>query len=1032
MRIPAIWAAAFRTCADPARARRHWEQLCEGPAREWLLQAGPEQARVWSALLSGSQVLPAWLQQHPDWLADLTLEALRHPRRRQGLETELRKRLASAPPDLAGALGEVRRFKRKEQLRIATRDLAGLAPLEEVIEELSDLADACLSTVWERCWQEAVQRYGVPYQQDPDGRWRPATACLLGMGKLGGRELNYSSDVDLLVVYSGEGWVYPQPPKGPRPPTPRLNAHQFFNRLAELFIAEVTRLTPEGDLYRVDMRLRPEGEAGPLARSLSSYENYYAQWGQTWERMMLIKARRVAGDPELAADFLETVQPFRYPRSISPAVLEEVAALKLRIESEVLKPEELHRHVKLGRGGIREIEFLVQVLQLLHGGRQPFLQQSRTLPALEKLAQYELLPPATARSLAEAYRFLRQVEHRLQMEAHQQTHLLPDRAGDLKRLARLMGFGDAREFMAAYERHTALVREAYDRLFGPAQVRPQARPPFPDRFRGRESEWQALLAGHGFRDPAQAVRRLQEFVEGPGFVHVSARTSELALRLVERFLQRCPGGTGQTVRAGSAQTQLLAELPVLSDPDRVLTRLDSYVQAYGARATLYETWHSNPTLFDLLLLLFDRSEFLAEAAIRTPDLVEDQVLSGRLKRRRTAAEILQDLRHGREDPDQMAWLRKYHQAEQMRIGLRDILGLADPEQYLEELTALAEACLQYAVEVVMRRHGLPQPPFAVIGLGKLGGGEIDYGSDLDVLLVSSVPARNLARCQKWAAEWMELLGTRTEHGLVFPMDARLRPDGEKGLLVNTLEAHEDYYRRRAQLWEIQALSRSRAVAGDLELGRVFESMAAALTNFRAEHVAAGFPWRDRPRTAAGRRRGASTSGLAAWSPDWKQRIHQMRLRIEKERTPPGQDELAIKTGRGGLMDAEFVAQAFCLEQGWREPNTLRALYRARDSGWLPNADRLIENYRRLRRVEGVLRRWSYEGESVLPVDPAPYRRVSVRCGFETPEAFRAALAQWRQAIREVYEQVFGATPGAPLPGGPAAKRPLSSAPDGSG
>jgi glutamate-ammonia-ligase adenylyltransferase len=307
----------------------------------------------------------------------------------------------------------------------------------------------------------------------------------------------------------------------------------------------------------------------------------------------------------------------------------------------------------------------------------------------------------------------------------------------------------------------------------------------------------------------------------------------------------------------------------------------------------------------------------------------------------------------------------------------------------------------------MRRHRLRRPPFAVIGLGKLGGGEIDYGSDLDILLVSATRHHAPDRLQRWAAEWMDLLNRRTELGLVFVMDARLRPDGEKGLLVNTLEACEEYYRRRAQLWEIQALTRARAVAGDREVGAAFESLTAALANFRPEHVAAGFPCR--PLSSGGRRQNLSGTGLAAWGPDWKERIHQMRMRIEKERTPPGQDDLAIKTGRGGLMDAEFIAQMLCLQEGWHEPNTVRALQRAAEAGLLPEGPRLIENYRRLRRVEGVLRRWSYEGESVLPADTAPYRRVSVRCGFESPEAFRKALAEWRTAIRNVYEQVFCAS-----------------------
>jgi glutamate-ammonia-ligase adenylyltransferase len=260
-----------------------------------------------------------------------------------------------------------------------------------------------------------------------------------------------------------------------------------------------------------------------------------------------------------------------------------------------------------------------------------------------------------------------------------------------------------------------------------------------------------------------------------------------------------------------------------------------------------------------------------------------------------------------------------------------------------------------------------------------------------------------------------LLSRRTEQGMVFHTDARLRPDGEKGLLVNTLAAYEEYYRQRAQLWEIQALTRTRPVAGNLALGEKFQGLVARLTDFsKAPKKQSRRGELREPPIQSGRRgtlpfETKKTAALpACFAPDWKEQIHQMRLRIEKERTPQGQDDLAIKTGKGGLMDAEFIAQALCLENGWPEANTLRALERARDAGVLPDADKLLENYRKLRRVEGILRRWSYEGETVLPDDPAPYYRVSVRCGFATPEGFGKALAKWRKAIREVYEKVFNA------------------------
>jgi glutamate-ammonia-ligase adenylyltransferase len=423
----------------------------------------------------------------------------------------------------------------------------------------------------------------------------------------------------------------------------------------------------------------------------------------------------------------------------------------------------------------------------------------------------------------------------------------------------------------------------------------------------------------------------------------------------------------------------------LSDPDRVLARLDSFITAYGARAILFETWTSNPQLFELLLLLFDRSEFLAEMAIRTPDLIDDLVLSGRLGRHKNTAQILTELRHGRDDADQRLWLRRYHHAEFMRIGLRDILGLADYEQNFIELTALADACLQYALEVIVRRHKLKRSPFAIIGLGKLGGRELNYGSDLDILFVSDSKSQpDLPRLQKLATEFIDLLSSQTELGIAFVIDTRLRPDGEKGLLVNTLEAHGEYYRQRGQLWEIQALTRTRPVAGEPQLGERFQELTARLTNFRGANESAA----------------SNLPPLACFTPAWKREIARIRERIEKERTPPGQDALAFKTGSGGLIDAEFIAQAFCLERGWQEANTLRALERIREEGALPRpeAARLLDSYRNLRRVESILRRWSFEGEAVLPFDPAPYyASVSVR--LSKPEAFREAVAAYRRDLR---------------------------------
>lgn len=1035
----APWQHAVRASADPARAEKGFSRLAEmaGLAPEALTE---EHARIVAALFAGSPAMTMVLFQHPEWIATmLAPENLEYPRKLQGLQREVDAWLEPAlqARDYPGALAGLRQFKQREQLRIAARDLARLGDAPQITRELSDMADVCLSALLRICWQQGTERFGTPYHQDAEGVWRPTQFAVLGLGKLGGQELNYSSDVDVMFVYSEEGSVFKDAPRGKSTPKSALSNHQFFKRLAEAFVAEVTRGTEDGALYRIDLRLRPEGESGPLVRSLGSYESFYAQWGQTWERMMLIKARCVAGDTALVAEFLEMIQAFRYPRSLGEGALREIASMKVRIEKEVVRTGELDRNVKLGRGGIREIEFVVQTVQLLHAGRIPFLQGPQTLPALKKLAEYRYLTENEAGDLAAAYCFLRDVEHRVQMEHNLQTHTVPAESAARDRLSRLMGFAKRLEFESALKQHNARVRGIYERFVESEEPEPSSG--LPGTFRGAEQEWKKVLADHRFKDVDKSFRLLEQFANGPGYVHVSQRTTELAMKLVPKILALCRVPTATELKAFNSKPKTRNSKPgpvPLSDPDRVLARLDSFITAYGARAVMFETWSANPQIFDLLLLLFDRSEFLAEISIRTPDLVDELVLSGRLGRCKSAEEILADLRHGRNDADQRLWIRRYHEAEFMRIGLRSILGLADYEQNFLELSALADACLQYALDVALQREKFKDAPLVIVGLGKLGGRELNYGSDLDIIFVADDTAkRSLPKLQKVAVDVMDLLGSQTELGIAFLTDARLRPDGEKGLLVNTLPAYAAYYRSRAQLWEIQALTRTRPIAGDLDLGDRFQTMVTSVTDFRLPPAVgnAGSLAKagDGARTA-GKGKRAKTEKIKAgtgqgrvedpsanerrpaqapvcYTPAWKQEIARMRARIEKERTPPGQDALAFKTGIGGVMDAEFIAQAMCLEHGWHEPNTLVALQRLRGDKVLAvtDADKLIDNYRQLRRLESILRRWSFEGEAVLPVDPAPYYRVSVRCGFESPEAFRKALAGWRKAIREVYAKVFG-------------------------
>lgn len=983
---------AIESSADPQRAKSFIEALEKSSAGIHIQNAGGEPMRILCALLSGSQASGEALVAHPEWLEPLLKpDFLSHSHHFSELRRDVEAWLAPCleKSDHAAALAKLREFKQREWLRIAARDLGRLAPTEKIIQELSDVTDVCLDAVLRICWQQLTRRLGTPFHLDPDNQWHQTEFAVVGLGKLGGQELNYSSDIDVVFVYSAEGSVFKAPPRRGEQNGKGLSNHAFFRRLSEALIYEISRMTPDGSLFRIDLRLRPEGNSGPLARSLESYENYYAQWGQTWERMMLMKARFCAGNAELGAEFIEMVNSFRYPRAIGNRTLREVSAMKKRIENEVVKAGEIDRNVKLGRGGIREIEFVTQTLQLLHGGHVPFVQGAQTVAVLKKMVQYRLLSQEEAHALVQSYYFLRDIEHRLQMDNHQQTHTIPEDRNAFERLSWLMGFDSTDAFDTKRARCSANVRQMYRKILPETTL--DGSDGMPELSEDNQEQWKQFLAAHSFRDVVQALRMVSAFVNGPGYVHVSPRTTELARDLLPKFFALCP-------KSGMADFLEQEFLPhnVLSDPDRVLVRLDSFISAYGARSALYELWTQHPKVFELLLLLFDRSEFLAETAIRDPDLVDDLEISGRLRRAKTSAEILRDLRFGLQDEDQKRWIRRYHQAEQMRIGLRDILGLSDFEQSLIEISALADACLQYALEVVMKEHRLKKSPFCIIGLGKLGGCEVNYGSDLDVMFVTSSSAKTLPRLQSLAVEVMDLLSAKTEQGAVFKTDARLRPHGGKGLLVNSFKAFEEYYRRRASLWEIQTITRLRLIAGDMVAGEKFRKLASVLSNFKAENVARQFL------------SDSGQSGLAAYTPDWKSQIVRMRERIENERTPAGKNDFAIKTGSGGLMDAEFLAQIFCLESGWQEPNTGKALERACDSGVIPSekGKALLANYRQLLRVECILRRWSFEGEVLLPEGPEPLTRVAVRCGYPDADAFMRVVAGMRTIIHSVWKEVI--------------------------
>src|SRR5437867_2230273 len=497
----------------------------------------------------------------------------------------------------------LRFWKGREMTRVALRELANVAPLEETTGELSQIAEICIRRVFEHWNAELRRRYGSP----------KAEFAILALGKLGGGELNHSSDVDLLFLYNDEGEL-----------TPHISYHEFFNRLGKRILETFSTPHGAGSLFRVDLRLRPEGSAGPLARSLESMENYYAGFGETWERIALIKARGIAGSRELAYEFSRQHQSFIYPKSTTRDLLDEIAHIKHRIERDIVETAKLERDVKLGRGGIRDIEFIVQTLQLIHGARHPFLQEPSMLKALRALRELDLLPTNEVLTLDNTYRFLRRVEHRLQIEAEQQTHVVPREPEALRRLALSLRFSSSERFKAALHEKMRAVRPIFERIIS--------------RTPAARAEANAVNDFAIFNDQKRAAKPFSDFAQGATGSHIAPRTRQIFSKL---------------------RPILLGWLTKTADPDATLNQFVRFVEAYGLRSLFFELLVENPRLLELFMKTLDASRFAGELLIRRPQLLEDITRDPAFHQPRSVAENLRRLDLSGADANNLDPIRAY-------------------------------------------------------------------------------------------------------------------------------------------------------------------------------------------------------------------------------------------------------------------------------------------------------------------------------------------------------------------------------------
>jgi [glutamine synthetase] adenylyltransferase / [glutamine synthetase]-adenylyl-L-tyrosine phosphorylase len=892
-------------------------------------------------LLAHSSFWTNQLEAHPedlDWLLETPLDFAHFIK---NIEAAWRD-IDWSNLSLSETFTTLRRIKRCEMLRITVRDLTNEVDLRETVAELSALADFCLQRAFDASLKNTTGIYGEPKAQ----------FAIFGMGKLGGQELNYSSDIDLIFVYSEEGIVG------------RITHHDFFTRVAETIMQCFRSNENGGSLFRVDLRLRPEGNSGPITRSLESYENYYAAFGDVWERMALQKARIVAGDQELGYEFVQHLQSFCFPKYLPTTALDEIFEIKGRIEAEILKAGGLERHVKLGRGGIREIEFSVQALQLLHGARNAFSQERGTLKSIQALQRLEMLTAADAQKLTDAYIFLRRLEHRLQMQEDRQTHMVPEDKASQTIIAKGLGYKNHQSFDTEWKRHIEFVRTFFHGIVRP-NVGEKATPesihwshPSPER--------DALLKKSGFKDPDKAAQTLHILAQGPEYAHVSQRTCKL-------FDQLCP--------------HILKLTPSLTRPDFALEQFERFIEVYGSRAALYELLASNPKTLELIFKLFDYSHFLTDILIKQPALLDAVAFEGLILSQPNRAEMEAAL--AAEQGETLGKrLRQFRCSELLRIGLRDISGLATSlEETCSEISQLADVCLSEAVKTVLGARSVRSKSkktssdptvgsqFCVVALGKYGGQELSYGSDLDVLFIGGTAQES--------AHVIASMSQEQNEGVVFKMDTRLRPDGSDGPLTIPLEAYSRYYKTRAQFWERQALTRARVVAGDQKLGKAFLDLV--------DDVIYSKP--------------ISKTEL--------KEMTAMRKRIENERGDPQDPARDFKTGAGGLIDVEFLAQAQQLIHGPKHPSLRRAstlkVLRAMPAigNWKQNeVDTLIEHYLWLRELESLLRCLHNTPTEQLPASRSEWDLVARHLEIESARTLESEMMTRRKQVRKIVEKLM--------------------------
>jgi glutamate-ammonia-ligase adenylyltransferase len=903
------------------------------------------------------------LDRYPEMLGELSAGAGQSgcPVRNTRLAAELAQ-LAPASLTETEFLRRLRVFRHRELLRVIWRDVTGAAEVSESLEDLSALADAAICAALRWSVESLKPRHGEPHS--PDGK--PVGLAVVAMGKLGGRELNFSSDVDLVFVFSETGET-----DGPK----RLSNEEYFRLLAQRLIGLLNQKTADGFVYRVDVLLRPFGASGPLAVSLPALENYLVQNGRDWERYAYVKARVINHWADTDYFYNDVLRPFVYRRYLDFGVFSSLREMKAMIEAEVAR-KEYRDNLKLGPGGIREIEFIVQSMQLVRGGTIAELRERQLLRVLPRLARHDCLPAQTVTELDAAYRFLRRAENALQAMHDQQSQELPLEAADRARLALALGFPDWDAFRAGLEVHRdAVSRHFREIVFGGAA---------------------AMQPGDGAADLGRVWRGDGDADAQSAILHAAGCAAPASILDPVRRL-RASGGFQRMDQHGRQRLDVL--MPALialairqRDPALAMNGVARVVEAIGRRSAYFALLNENPAARERLVSLCGLSDFLA-AQVAAHPLLLDELIDPRLfgeppTRDELAGELALRLEGIAPDDQErrLEALRNFQQAALFRVAVADLSGTLPLMKVSDRLTETAELVLQAALEQawheLVAKHGRPhchdggqerEAEFAIVAYGKLGGLELGYGSDLDLVFLhdstgevqqtdGDKPLDNAVFFARLARRIINIATMLTPTGQLYDVDTRLQPSGKKGLLVSSLAAFELYQRDSAWTWEHQALLRSRAIAGSRRVQDAFEDV---------------------------RRRVLTTH--VHWD-KLREDVLAMRERMVRELVRDTPEVFDIKQSRGGITDIEFIVQYLVLRDARQHPDLIR---------WSDNIRQL-----EALAVNGILTR---EEESLLADTYRGFRRRVHRLALAGQPGFmpRAEAEPQARAVREIWDRVFG-------------------------